>query len=395
MSHLPEGWYTDPEDSAQERYWDGQAWTNDRRLYTPPPTALSAGYGAGQASEPDLPPALSRAMAIPADVRALVKSEQLSVSSAADTNWRTLVQVAAVAVSVTVALTTQFAVAWVLYWAVGSFVAAGAYAAVHEAIHGSLYRSKRANDVAGVVWGVVILNPYASYRSFHFQHHVHARSERDSEPLLAPRSRPEYVITAVFTMLGLNAILWWELLRMLAGMPSESTRRTSRRGLATINLVVQVVALAGLWFATGSFGTLVAAWLVPVVVGSIVAGFISFPKHYGCPTDTSDPLRNTRTVHTGPLTRFAVWNANYHTAHHLAPTVTGRNLPRLQEAIEDRCDVVVPSYRAFHRSALASLRAEGGRATPTLAMDDDIIDLRDGSGYDALAGNRVTADAER
>lgn len=33
----PAGWYPDPEDSAQSRYWDGNAWTEQRSPASPPP----------------------------------------------------------------------------------------------------------------------------------------------------------------------------------------------------------------------------------------------------------------------------------------------------------------------------------------------------------------------
>ncbi|CAM3743984.1 DUF2510 domain-containing protein [Tsukamurella ocularis] len=32
----PPGWYTDPENSAGQRWWDGQRWTNHRQQSAPP-----------------------------------------------------------------------------------------------------------------------------------------------------------------------------------------------------------------------------------------------------------------------------------------------------------------------------------------------------------------------
>ena len=52
MSQTPAGWYPDPEDPSQQRYWDGYAWTEHRTPSAPSapsdpsaPPAWSGGYG--------------------------------------------------------------------------------------------------------------------------------------------------------------------------------------------------------------------------------------------------------------------------------------------------------------------------------------------------------------
>ncbi len=45
----PAGWYDDPQDQSQQRYWDGSAWTDDRRpRQGPPPYQGQFGQPAGQ-----------------------------------------------------------------------------------------------------------------------------------------------------------------------------------------------------------------------------------------------------------------------------------------------------------------------------------------------------------
>ena len=188
-------------------------------------------------------------MGIPADVRTQISSQKLTRSNATDSNLRTLIYVAVVGASLVLATQVSNAATWTLYWVVASLLAASAYAAVHEAIHGSLYHSSLANDVAGLAWGMIILNPYAAYRSFHYQHHVYTRSNQDSEPVLEPRNKLDYVLISAVTMLALNPLLWRDLALVLAGRPTWYAKRTARRGLAVANVAVQIAFLAALWFA--------------------------------------------------------------------------------------------------------------------------------------------------
>ena len=39
MTHIPSGWYDDPEDPSQHRYWNGEAWTDDKAPKVSPAAA--------------------------------------------------------------------------------------------------------------------------------------------------------------------------------------------------------------------------------------------------------------------------------------------------------------------------------------------------------------------
>ena len=50
MAEHPAGWYRDPRGEAEQRYWDGSAWTDQTRppvppTASPPPSAASANIG--------------------------------------------------------------------------------------------------------------------------------------------------------------------------------------------------------------------------------------------------------------------------------------------------------------------------------------------------------------
>lgn len=51
----PAGWYPDPENASQERYWDGAAWGDSRALVGAAPGYNPAGYGFGAGSPGGVP----------------------------------------------------------------------------------------------------------------------------------------------------------------------------------------------------------------------------------------------------------------------------------------------------------------------------------------------------
>lgn len=327
-------------------------------------------------------------MAIPQDVRQFVQELELTRADPIDTTIRTVSSIALFAVLLVAALATAHPVAWIAFWLGGAVVFCGAFAAVHEAIHGSLYHQKWANDLAGVLWGLPILNPYVSYRSWHFQHHVYTRTKGDTEPALIASSQSQVVLSGGLAMIGLNLALWVEMFLVLLGRPRRYAKRTARPALAVANLAAFVGFASVVWAVFGSWRLVAAVWLIPAIGGSVLSGLAVSHEHLSCVPDTDDAFLHSRTVKSNRFARFFLWNANYHTGHHLVPTVTGRNLALLQTQIDDRCVFSADSFssfyvdvlrnpRAFHEAAAE--RAQNASATETVESDAE---------YGERAGNR-------
>src|SRR4029453_7403176 len=49
---FPAGWYDDPQDPTQQRYWDGEAWTEQRRAQQGPPPYQGQFGQPGQTGQP-------------------------------------------------------------------------------------------------------------------------------------------------------------------------------------------------------------------------------------------------------------------------------------------------------------------------------------------------------
>ncbi len=252
-------------------------------------------------------------------------------------------------------------VGWIGFWLLGAVVVLSGFATMHEAIHGSLYRSAWANHVSGIVWGLLMMWPYAGYRVAHHHHHVYAHRDNDSEILDPAPSFPLYVAYLLGGILVSGPVLAFHLLGQLVGRPVAKGRRTVRVSVAYANAAVIVAIVTLLALTVDGFGQLAAWWLIPVVLGSVLIGFVTVPEHHGLTLNVNDPLVNTRTTHSNRLLRRVQWNGNYHTGHHLFPKVTGRNLPHLQAAIQPHLVNEASSYIAFHLGLTRSLLG-GGRS---------------------------------
>jgi fatty acid desaturase len=197
---------------------------------------------------------------------------------------------------------------------------------------------------------VVCLAPFSAYRAFHFEHHRRSHAPGDSEPVFVVRNHLEQAVVVPTAVLGLCAILWWRFGQQVAGRGPAWTGLARRRGLELATGLAAAAALAGLVGAGVVWGwhLPLLLWGAPVGVYLVLAGVISSTEHYECDYGPGSDFATSRTILTGPLVRLCIWNANFHTAHHLVPAVPGRNLGRLHELIADRYEHVEPTYRAYH-----------------------------------------------
>ena len=71
--------------------------------------------------------------------------------------------------------------------------------------------------------------------------------------------------------------------------------------------------------------------------------------------------------------RFAIFNINFHTSHHLLPRVPAVRLAELDRQVALSATRRAPGYLAFHRQVLAAIpwRARpGAPAAPSADMPD-------------------------
>ena len=113
--------------------------------------------------------------------------------------------------------------------------------------------------------------------------------------------------------------------------------------VVVLSILFQSWAALALWF-----GPMLSTKWAYMLQGTI--------KHLGRP-HSDNLFENTRTARTGPLFHWLGWNMQYHTAHHLFPSVPFHRLPELHQAIVAKAGVEPPTmgYFAFQREAIAKL----------------------------------------
>lgn len=304
---------------------------------------------------------------LPSDVREAIASERLGAVSGSDSAWR-LALMAAIAIgSTAVAIAMDHPVVWVLHALVGGILLTACIAAEHEALHGSMFGPAASNHAVGALVGALCWTPYSAYRTYHLRHHQRTHVEGDAEPVLVIGSRAMLVGLVAVSTLGLAAELWARLLRSLAGRSDPREARLRRPGLDVLSLVAAMVFAAVLVASAALWGP-VAVLMVyggPFVVYLALSALSFLPEHYECSYGPAPVVSTTRTTTSTAVSRFVLWNANLHTAHHLVPSIPCHGLPRLHRLIEGSCEHLSPGYLAYYRGLWQRLgRGEVPAAPP-------------------------------
>ncbi len=235
---------------------------------------------------------------------------------------------------------------------------------MHEGAHGLLLRNKTWNDRIGQwLTAFPTMTDMLLYRRAHFQHHRHTWTDQDPDRSLAealPVTPASFRRKMLRDLSGQTAFTRYRILSRYAagldprkhGLEGKSawhvlgTFASSQRGFLITNTI-----LLGALTWTGRPEAYLLIWWLPALTGySVVLRIRSIAEH-ACVSDTSDPLRQTRTTLAPGWLRFLIapHNVNYHLEHHLFMTVPHSNLQKahryLREAgVLERAEVA-PGYR--------------------------------------------------
>lgn len=240
-------------------------------------------------------------------------------------------------------------------WVVMAWCLLGNGAITHETLHRHLFRSKRANRVVGVAAAATVGMPWSVYRQYHLGHHKHAVTDADPEGAVYRfESRWTYLLMPIGGPLFVLQLIWWGVCIAAGRPPAWVQVRHSRRaaGVDTAITVAFLVSMGVLGWRQPDL--VVDVWLAPWLITMMVLfPLVLVPEHYGAPdSDADNALLTTRTIVSNRFVTWAYWANNFHTAHHLVPSLVPQHIPEVtQSLVIDQLPQrwMSSGYLRFHR----------------------------------------------
>lgn len=246
---------------------------------------------------------------------------------------------------------------------------------LHEACHRTVFVKPEHNRWAG--WFAALAQPMSPemMRSFHFAHHRHTHElaedpELGGLPFMAAWPKGVlggFFLTGVPVLLGRTA---WSLgaaviptdspafAKALPFVP-ESRRRRVQHEARLLLLGHGLLLAVGVWI----YPPLLRCYAALLLGHAFLSLYITC-EHRGLPAASpgQDVLERTRSLDTGPLLRWLLWNMPYHAEHHGWPSVPFHRLPLLREAVKDRLVHRSEPWRLYARRGASPLEVDGSTA---------------------------------
>ncbi|WP_326557787.1 fatty acid desaturase family protein [Micromonospora sp. NBC_01796] len=232
----------------------------------------------------------------------------------------------------------------------------------HQCLHHSAFRNSLPHRLVGVPLGLPLLVVYSHYRLRHLQHHRFLGTPQDTEFFGFDTRKP---ITAPGLLRGLLdyprlGSVGLDVVRSATGRwryQYGPVSPTMRRKIVTEHLILGAVVLAAVGLALAGYGQYpLRLWVLPLLLAVPMHFLVELPEHLLCETDTTDVLRNTRSIRGSWLSTWYTNGNNLHIEHHAAMTVPINQLPGRHEETRLYATNVERSYADFYRLLWRELR---------------------------------------
>ena len=208
---------------------------------------------------------------------------------------------------------------------------------MHDGAHGALHPDQTINlRVSQWFCAYPVFAETRAYRRYHLKHHAHTQTDLDPDLVL---SRPFPITTASYKR------KFWRDISGQTGYEQRKAQLLNALGPATAPLTAR---LQSLWSSLGpqlitnavicAVLTLTVGWwaypllwVVPNLTWNMVVTRVRNIAEHAVISDSTDPLRNTRTTIANRLERLflAPYYVNYHLEHHMFFYVPAYNLPKI------------------------------------------------------------------
>ncbi|MFA7237088.1 MAG: fatty acid desaturase [Phycisphaeraceae bacterium] len=214
--------------------------------------------------------------------------------------------------------------------------------AVHELVHNTVFRSRWLNELFVRVFAFLGWINFEHFQASHVRHHAFTLHPPDDGEVVLPMR----IVVRDFLRYGF--VNWRGPYYTVRGTLRNARGRFDGEWSAT--LFPDRAKLRGpiRWARVLLIGhALILAvsicmhgWMIPVVVtlAPFYGGWLFFllnsTQHIGLQDNVPDFRLCCRTILVNPVAQFLYWHMNFHTEHHMYPTVPCYYLPRLHRAMK-------------------------------------------------------------
>ncbi len=237
----------------------------------------------------------------------------------------------------------------------------------HQCLHHSAFTRTNLHRLVGIPLGLPLLVAYSHYRVRHLQHHRYLGTPNDAEFFGFDTRQPltgRVFLRGLFDYPRLFLMLRdvWRAFRGTWTYDIGQIAPRSRRDIiAEYRLIGVLLAAVAAVAALGSHELVTRLWLLPLLVAVPLHFLVELPEHILCDYDTTDVLRNTRSISGS---RFSTWftnGNNLHIEHHAAMNVPINRLGERHAEVAQLAGHMERSYPDFYRKIAREVRRNAAR----------------------------------
>lgn len=218
------------------------------------------------------------------------------------------------------------------------------FSQMHDAVHSASSRFKYANEITGILCGIICFLPFEAWKKVHLEHHLWS-GNFEKDPVMG--------IVKAFPQMSserknfLN-LFWNSWIPLLAALQynvfwTQSTKKalSSKQSIKMhLSLGLPILIWASVIGLSSNFFFLEI--LMPAVILYFLASeIVNFPHHLELPHQTSErPIpvwlqyRSARScIYPDWFSKYAVLNFNYHTEHHMFPDAPWYHLKQIHQIL--------------------------------------------------------------